>query len=156
MDINSQLLQFFEDLEEDEDSGNVDNFPEPGYVRGILKLLPAMFPGLQVQNLREPSFDDDDDLTKRYADRGQKLLHFRTPLAKLFPNIPSGFLDLIPDSAELDVRVISDDVHEKTTYEITSFAWGNHVLIDYEVLYANGTYTLTKKGHDEPNTRISV
>jgi len=36
MDINSQLLQFFEDLEEDEDSGNVDNFPEPGYVRGIL------------------------------------------------------------------------------------------------------------------------
>jgi len=153
MSINSQLIKFFEDLEEDEGEGEVGTFPEPGYAQGILKLLPAMFPGLQIQNLEE---SEEDYLENWYADRGQKLFHFRTKLAKLFTDVPEGFLALIPVDAELDVRVISDDAHNRTYYEITSFAWGNHVLIDYEVVYENGKYTLYKVGHKEMSKDIPV
>lgn len=154
-DINPRLLKFFENLEE-EDTGEIDAYPEPGYVQGILKLLPAMFPGLQSQNLQEPEFDDDNKLEAWYAERGQRLMHFRTPLAKLFTNVPKGLFDLIPDSTELDVRIISDDIKEITYYEITSFAWGNHVLTEYAVTYRNGEYVLTKKGHTELNEVIPV
>jgi hypothetical protein len=152
----NQLYKFFEELEEDEDEGEVGNFPEPGYAQGILKLLPAMFPGLQIQNLKEPEFDDEDSLENWYADRGQRLFHFRAKLAKLFTGVPEGFLALIPVDAELDVRVISDDAHNRTYYEITSFAWGNHVLIDYGVVYENGKYTLHKVGHKEVSKDIPV
>lgn len=156
MDINPRLLKFFEGLEEEEDSGSVDTFPEPGHIRGILKLLPAMFSGFQVQNLQEPEFDDDNHLEKWYADKGQKLYHFRTPLKKLFRDIPKGLLDLLPADTDLDVRVISDDAHERTYYEIMSVAWGNHVLREYAVTYENGVYTQTKNGHTETNITISV